>query len=73
MTRMGTDEEEEDEDEEGEGREVMGGPLIHKELSGEIIGAAMTVLNDLKPGLDETSNSRSSSGKESSDDQSCTS
>jgi len=31
----------------------MGGPLIHKELSGEIIGAAMTVLNELKPGLDE--------------------
>ncbi|MEI7902886.1 MAG: GxxExxY protein [bacterium] len=27
--------------------------LIHKELSGEIIGAAMTVLNELKPGLDE--------------------
>jgi len=31
----------------------MGGSLIHKELSGEIIGAAMTVLNELKPGLDE--------------------
>jgi GxxExxY protein len=28
--------------------------LIHKELSGKIIGAAMTVLNELKPGLDET-------------------
>ncbi|MGD0896423.1 MAG: GxxExxY protein [Thermoguttaceae bacterium] len=27
--------------------------LIHKELSGQIIGAAMTVLNELKPGLDE--------------------
>jgi len=25
--------------------------MIHKELSGEIIGAAMTVLNTLKPGL----------------------
>ena len=28
-------------------------PLIHEELSGSIIGAAMTVLNELKPGLDE--------------------
>ena len=27
--------------------------LIHKELSGGIIGAAMSVLNHLKPGLDE--------------------
>jgi GxxExxY protein len=27
--------------------------LIHKELSDSIIGAAMTVLNSLKPGLDE--------------------
>ena len=27
--------------------------LIHEELSQEIIGAAMVVLNDLKPGLDE--------------------
>jgi len=27
--------------------------LIHEELSREIIGAAMTVLNRLKPGLDE--------------------
>ena len=27
--------------------------LIHKELSEEIIGAAMKVLNTLKPGLDE--------------------
>lgn len=27
--------------------------LIHKELSEAIIGAAMTVLNTLKPGLDE--------------------
>lgn len=27
--------------------------LIHKELTGKIIGAAMTVLNELKPGLDE--------------------
>jgi GxxExxY protein len=26
---------------------------IHKELSGRIIGAAMAVLNELKPGLDE--------------------
>ncbi len=27
--------------------------MIHENLSGEIIGAAMTVLNTLKPGLDE--------------------
>jgi GxxExxY protein len=27
--------------------------MIHGELSGEIIGAAMEVLNELKPGLDE--------------------
>ena len=27
--------------------------MIHEELSGEIIGAAMSVLNELKPGLDE--------------------
>ena len=27
--------------------------LVHKELSGKIIGAAMTVSNELKPGLDE--------------------
>jgi GxxExxY protein len=27
--------------------------MIHEELSGEIIGAAMTLLNELKPGLDE--------------------
>ena len=27
--------------------------LIHEKLSGEIIGAAMMVLNELKPGLDE--------------------
>ena len=26
--------------------------MIHEELSGEIIGAAMAVLNELKPGLD---------------------
>lgn len=29
------------------------GMLIHEELSREIIGASMTVLNTLKPGLDE--------------------
>jgi len=28
-------------------------PLIHEELSKQIIGAAMEVLNELKPGLDE--------------------
>ena len=27
--------------------------MVHEELSGEIIGAAMSVLNALKPGLDE--------------------
>jgi GxxExxY protein len=27
--------------------------MIHEELSREIIGAAMQVLNELKPGLDE--------------------
>ena len=31
----------------------MTGNLIHEELSGQIIGVAMTVLNELKPGLDE--------------------
>ena len=31
----------------------MDGDLIHKVLSESIIGAAMTVLNTLKPGLDE--------------------
>jgi GxxExxY protein len=31
----------------------MADELIHKELSESIIGAAMTVLNALKPGLDE--------------------
>lgn len=29
------------------------GKLIHEELNGKIIGAAMDVLNELKPGLDE--------------------
>jgi GxxExxY protein len=32
---------------------MMTDTLIHRELSGQIIGAAMTVLNELKPGLDE--------------------
>ena len=27
--------------------------MIHEELSGEIVGATMTALNELKPGLDE--------------------
>jgi hypothetical protein len=27
--------------------------LIHEKLSGEIIGAAIAVMNELKPGLDE--------------------
>jgi GxxExxY protein len=31
----------------------MSGKLIHEELSRAIIGAAMTVLNELEPGLDE--------------------
>ncbi len=29
------------------------GKLVHEELSGKIIGAAINVLNELKPGLDE--------------------
>lgn len=29
------------------------GKLIHEQLSEDVIGAAMTVLNELKPGLDE--------------------
>ena len=29
------------------------GKILHEELSGSIIGAAMEVLNELKPGLDE--------------------
>lgn len=32
---------------------MTGTNLIHKELSGKIIGTAMTVLNELRPGLDE--------------------
>ena len=35
------------------GPAVMSEKLIHKELSGKIIGAAMSVLNELRPGLDE--------------------
>jgi hypothetical protein len=31
----------------------MKGVLLHEELSKSIVGAAMTVLNTLKPGLDE--------------------
>ena len=27
--------------------------MIHEEVSGKIIGVAMEVLNELKPGLDE--------------------
>jgi len=27
--------------------------MVHEALSGDIIGAAMEVLNELKPGLDE--------------------
>ena len=34
-------------------RMLMNHDLIHKELSDSIIGAAMSVLNSLKPGLDE--------------------
>lgn len=29
------------------------GKLLHEELSRDIVGSAMTVLNELKPGLDE--------------------
>jgi len=35
------------------GETVVEEEYIHKELSGRIIGAAMKVLNTLKPGLDE--------------------
>ncbi len=45
MTRMGAD--------KREGGGMTTDALIHRELSGKIIGAAMTVLNELKPGLDE--------------------
>lgn len=31
----------------------MNEKIFHEELSGKIIGAAMTVLNELRPGLDE--------------------
>jgi PD-(D/E)XK nuclease superfamily len=34
-------------------RVIRGALMKHEELSREIIGAAMTVLNELKPGLDE--------------------
>jgi GxxExxY protein len=37
----------------GLGGSGMSQELIHKDLSESIIGAAMTVLNALKPGLDE--------------------
>lgn len=43
ITRMGAD-----------GNEsIMLDKMVHEELSGKIIGAAMSVLNALKPGLDE--------------------
>jgi GxxExxY protein len=32
---------------------MMQNRIIHEELSGKIIGAAMHVMNELKPGLDE--------------------
>jgi hypothetical protein len=32
------------------------GKIIHEELSSKIIGAAMAVLNELKPGLDDKLN-----------------
>ncbi len=34
-------------------RQYMADQLIHKEVGESIIGASMTVLNSLKPGLDE--------------------
>ncbi len=40
----------------------MGHELIHQELSEAIIGAAMTVLNVIKPGLDEKLYDRSETG-----------
>ena len=33
--------------------DLPGQPLVHEELSKQVIGAAMEVLNSLKPGLDE--------------------
>ena len=36
-----------------ESKQTMSGELLHKELSEAIIGAAMRVLNTLRPGLDE--------------------
>ena len=32
---------------------IMLDEMVHEKLSGKIIGAAMSVLNALKPGLDE--------------------
>jgi hypothetical protein len=32
--------------------------MIHEELSGKIIGAAMDVLNELRPGLDAPGDAR---------------
>lgn len=34
-------------------KRIMKEPMLHKELSGQIINACMHVLNTLKPGLDE--------------------
>ncbi len=38
---------------DGKGGSFVNDELLHKELSESIIGAAMTVLNVLRPGLDE--------------------
>ena len=34
-------------------RDKMGENILYEEVSGKIIGAAIAVLNELKPGLDE--------------------
>ncbi len=49
-TGCGTTDFTDDTDERGEG---MSNELVHKDVSESIIGAAMTVLNALKPGLDK--------------------
>ncbi|MEX2216389.1 MAG: GxxExxY protein [Phycisphaeraceae bacterium] len=36
-----------------DGEKERGDGLLHEELTGDIIGAAMEVLNELRPGLDE--------------------
>ena len=51
--RPTTDNTEDTDENARDGDEPMERELVHKELSEAIIGAAMTVLNALRPGLDE--------------------